>query len=84
MYKKSEMKTFYQNKLLFLFLSSFASICSTDAEYASPFPTENVILQESWIQQREFLNIEYLKSLEPDRLLHNFKTNAGLPSSATP
>jgi len=27
---------------------------------------------------------QYLKALEPDRLLHNFRVNAGLPSSAEP
>jgi DUF1680 family protein len=30
------------------------------------------------------LNIAYLKSLDPDRLLHNFRINAGLPSNAKP
>ena len=30
------------------------------------------------------LDQQYLMSLEPDRLLHNFRVNAGLPSTATP
>ena len=30
------------------------------------------------------LNTAFLKSLEPDRLLHNFRVNAGLPSVAKP
>ncbi|WP_198315488.1 beta-L-arabinofuranosidase domain-containing protein [Chitinophaga tropicalis] len=38
----------------------------------------------SWIKQREELNTVYLLSLDPDRLLHNFRVNAGLPSAARP
>ncbi len=53
-------------------------------EKASPFSTEQVTLTASWIKQREDLNTEYLKSLDPDRLLHNFRVNAGLPSDAKP
>lgn len=52
--------------------------------HAVPFPIEDVVLQPSWVKQRESLNINWLKSLDADRLLHNFKVNAGLPSSATP
>lgn len=55
-----------------------------DATQAYAFPIESVTLKESWIQRREALNIEYLQSLDADRLLHNFRINAGLPSSATP
>ena len=51
---------------------------------AYPFPDTSVKLKPSWIQQRDALNIQYLKSLDPDRLLHNFRVNAGLPSEATP
>jgi DUF1680 family protein len=51
---------------------------------AYPFPNKSVKLQPSWILQRELLNTKYLLSLEPDRLLHNFRINAGLPSDAKP
>ena len=34
--------------------------------------------------KRQELNRRYLRSLEPDRLLHNFRTNAGLASCAEP
>ncbi|MEO6550480.1 MAG: beta-L-arabinofuranosidase domain-containing protein [Ferruginibacter sp.] len=53
-------------------------------EKAIPFPVSSVVLKPSWIKQREDLNTTYLKSLDPDRLLHNFRVNAQLPSSATP
>lgn len=49
-----------------------------------PFPAKSVTLTPSWIKQREALNIEYLISLDPDRLLHNFRVNAKLPSEAKP
>lgn len=50
----------------------------------SPFPDGAVMLKPSWIKQREELNTVYLLSLDPDRLLHNFRINAGLPSTARP
>jgi DUF1680 family protein len=56
----------------------------TRIEKAIPFPNTSVILNPSWIKEREDLNTSYLKSLDPDRLLHNFKVNAGLPSTAKP
>lgn len=49
-----------------------------------PFSNAAVTLTPSWIKDREKLNIQYLKSLNADRLLHNFRVNAGLPSSARP
>lgn len=51
---------------------------------AIPFPATSVTLLPSWIKQREELNTTYLKSLDPERLLHNFRINAGIPSSAKP
>ena len=50
----------------------------------SPFPNTSVTLSPSWVKQREDLNLTYLKSLDPERLLHNFRQNAGLPSTALP
>lgn len=49
-----------------------------------PFSNKSVTLKMSWIKLREDLNTQFLKSLEPDRLLHNFRINAGLPSDAKP
>lgn len=57
---------------------------SQQAEKAKPFPNESVVLTSSGIKERETLNTTYLRSLDPDRLLHNFRVNAGLPSSAKP
>lgn len=49
-----------------------------------PFANSEVTLTDSWIKGREKLNNEYLLALDPDRLLHNFRINAGLPSGAEP
>lgn len=49
-----------------------------------PFSLSEVSLNPSWIKQREALNTVYLHQLDPERLLHNFRVNAGLPSSAKP
>lgn len=57
---------------------------SCTIEKVHPFLNSEVTLKSSWIEQRASLNLQYLKSLEPDRLLHNFRVNAGLPSSAKP
>lgn len=48
------------------------------------FSNKAVILTDSWIKQREVLNTKYLLSLNPDRLLHNFRVNAGIESNAKP
>jgi uncharacterized protein len=51
---------------------------------ALPFPNSDVQLEDSWIKHREDLDRQYLYKLEPDRLLQNFRVNAGLPSYAKP
>ncbi len=51
---------------------------------AEKFSENSVVLKPSWVKDREDLNTKYLKSLDPDRLLHNFRINAGLPSEAIP
>lgn len=48
------------------------------------FPADKVVLMPSWLREREQLNKNYLYSLDPERLLHNFRVNAGIPSSAKP
>lgn len=57
---------------------------TSEVNKALPFSNTLVALDSSWIKYREDLNIAYLKSLDPDRLLHNFRINAGLPSGAKP
>jgi uncharacterized protein len=54
----------------------------TSREQVKSFPSTSVLLNPSWIKDREEVNTAYIKSLVPDRLLHNFRINAGLPSSA--
>jgi len=49
-----------------------------------PFSPSEVVLNSSWIKQREALNTTYLHQLDPERLLHNFRVNAGISSSAKP
>ena len=79
-------------RLLFpLFLISLQSriICQdsvfcSEIIKAKPFPNASITLNPSWIKQREELNTAYLKSLDPDQLLHNFRVNAGLPSDVEP
>ena len=51
---------------------------------AQPFPLQQVRLLDGPFKQAMRLDEEYLLSLEPDRLLHNFRVNAGIPSSVEP
>src|SRR5437667_1287426 len=51
---------------------------------AQPFALQDVRLLDGPFKQAMALDQEFLLSLEPDRLLHNFRVNAGLPSSAQP
>ena len=51
---------------------------------AEPFSLSEVRLLEGPFQHAQEMDRRYLRSLEPDRLLHNFRVNAGLPSSAQP
>ena len=57
---------------------------SSPVEKLKPFNNREVELAESWVKSRENLNLAFLKSLEADRLLHNFRVTAGLPSDAKP
>ena len=71
--------------LVFFQIHSFdQDMLNTGLEKARPYSNAAVTLRPSWIKQREELNTRFLKSLEPDRLLHNFRVNAGLPSDAQP
>ena len=48
------------------------------------FDLSAVLLLPGPIRDRQDRNTRYLLDLEPDRLLHNFRVQAGLPSSAEP
>jgi DUF1680 family protein len=51
---------------------------------AAAFPLEDVRLLDGPFKHAMDLDREYLLSLDVDRLLHNFRVNAGVPSSARP
>jgi len=48
------------------------------------FSTKDVVLSESWVKHREAVNTRYIYQFDPDRLLHNFRINAGIESKAQP
>ena len=54
------------------------------APQAVPFPLESVRLLDSPFRDAMIRDREYLLSLDLDRLLHNFRVTAGLPSTAQP
>ena len=49
-----------------------------------PFPLKQVRLGDGPCKLAMEADRQYLRSLPPDRLLHTFRMNAGLPSSAEP
>jgi hypothetical protein len=51
---------------------------------ARPFPMKNVRLGEGPCKVAMEADRQFLHSLPPDRLVHTFRINAGLPSSAQP
>ncbi|HUJ31041.1 MAG TPA: beta-L-arabinofuranosidase domain-containing protein [Candidatus Acidoferrum sp.] len=51
---------------------------------AVPFPLEQVRLLDGPFLEAARVNQKYLEGLSVDRLVHNFKVTAGLPSSAEP
>jgi len=51
---------------------------------AKPFDLKQVRLLDGPFKEAMERDAEYLRGLEPDRLLHNFRVNAGIPSSAEP
>jgi hypothetical protein len=51
---------------------------------AWPFPLQDVRLLDGPFRDAMLLDQKYLLDLDPDRLLHNFRVSAGLPSSAAP
>ncbi len=51
---------------------------------AAPFPLQSVRLLDGPFKAAMQLDQQYLLSIDSDRLLHTFRLNAGLPSSAAP
>jgi DUF1680 family protein len=56
----------------------------TPAPVLKSFDLSAVRLTDGPVKHRQDLNRGYLLGLDPDRLLHNFRVQAGLPSSAAP
>src|SRR5689334_25437185 len=52
------------------------------APRASPFDLRDVRLLDGPFRDAQQRNLRYLLSLEPDRMLHNFRVNAGLEPKA--
>lgn len=71
-------------------LLSFAALGACAARAAAPppmlsaFPLTDVRLLDGPFKHAQELDRHYLLAIDPDRLLHNFRINAGLPSTAEP
>ena len=61
-----------------------AFVGQADVAQALPFELGQVRLLEGECKRNQDLDRDYLLSLDPDRLLHNFRVNAKLPSTAKP
>jgi uncharacterized protein len=89
---KSAFVFFVLFGLFFLRMGSYAptsvkgtvSFIYDEGKPVQSFPSDMVYLKPSWIKKHTDRNKEYLLRLDPDRLLHNFRINAGIASSAKP
>jgi uncharacterized protein len=74
--------------LILLCLPAMAALPARGAEHvalqAQPFPLSQVRLLDGPFRKAMTLDEDYLLSLDADRLLYNFRVNAGLPTSAKP
>jgi DUF1680 family protein len=59
-------------------------VADTVPARARPFPLSAVRLLDGPFRDAMQRDARYLLELDPDRLLHNFRVNAGLPSTAAP
>lgn len=62
----------------------FAGVHEPPEPAARPFRPGEVRLLDGPFREAMLRNQKYLRSLDPDRLLHTFRLNAGLPSEARP
>ena len=65
-----------------LFSVSAIQVQGQDANKVRVVSGADVMLTDSWVKDREALNSKYVLSIEADRLLHNFRLTAGLPTDA--
>lgn len=64
--------------------ASGAPVAHDDATPVQPFPLGSVTLLDSAFRANQRRNSAYLRFVDIDRLLHTFRTNVGLPSTAQP
>jgi len=64
--------------------TAFAEVRQVVPRQAEPFDLKQVRLLDGPFRHAMEMDRQYLLALDPDRLLHNFRVNAGLPSSAQP
>ena len=87
-----ESKGLFLNKILIttailnslIWLNITAHATNFKKQEVLPFSNKDVKLTDSWIKEREELNAKFLLSLDPDRLLFNFRINAGIRSDVKP
>ena len=71
-------------RMLILF-SALAAVAQSQSDGIKPFKLSHVTLHQGSQFMKAFsLNMEYMQSLDPERLLHTFRLNAGLNSTAKP
>jgi DUF1680 family protein len=64
--------------------ASGAPVAHDAATPVQPFPLGSVTLLDSTFRDNQQRNSAYLRFVDIDRLLHTFRTNVGLPSTAQP
>ncbi len=69
---------------LLFFSAGLVQAQTEDVIAFRPFSGAEVELTDSWVKDREEANIKVLKALDADRLVHNFRANAGIKSEAQP
>jgi DUF1680 family protein len=69
---------------LCLLLGSAAAGAAPPPPAAETFPLRDVRILDGLFRDAQQRGLAYLLDLEPDRLLHTFRLNAGLPTTATP
>lgn len=69
---------------LLMAVPALAAIAPVAPGLATPFPLPDVRLLAGPFQTAMERDAKYMLEIDPARLLHNFRANAGLPSSAVP
>ena len=71
-------------RLACLLLLARAAGAAPPPPAAEPFPLRDVRILDGPFREAQQRDLAYLLSLDPDRLLHTFRLNAGLPTTAKP